>query len=460
MLGRSLLSFPQRFWPWAVLAAFLGVAVWHDVDFSEVADPEFPGVVRPFFNRRPPAAYRLAEPGDTLDRVALYASSVSLGIALVALSARWRARSELALWPSALAISVAAAWHASTPAPSFDGWHGLGWRVIADSSAPAWLRMVLLGCGLSLLGVITLDGVRLWPERWNLLDEAKRRGNLRLLAASFVLILLRQAEIPGVEPVGYWPRCSFVIGMVGFGLVLVRSSPFLGQAGWVRPTFRLALASAVTIATGIGVTIYHRPLARLHAVVPGRIYISAMPTYAGLAIEQDRLHFRTIINLFDEASTQASPRHAEEIRFVRDHGLRYLGSPSDGMESDRFLDETLALAQDPTAWPILVHCHGCMDRSPAWMGIYRFLVQGRPLDAIFREIEAHRGSRPKAIVTLQYNRKLQPRVPEKYAADPTGRLLIECGAGVPDPFQDPLWNRTATPGKSVVTRIEPSPRIR
>ena len=55
------------------------------------------------------------------------------------------------------------------------------------------------------------------------------------------------------------------------------------------------------------------------------------------------------------------------------------GSPSDPLEADAFLDLTLRLAQDPDAWPVLVHCHGCMDRSPAWMGIYRFLVEGRPL---------------------------------------------------------------------------------
>lgn len=184
-----------------------------------------------------------------------------------------------------------------------------------------------------------------------------------------------------------------------------------------------------------------------------------MPGPRGLEIEQDRLHFRTIINLFDEASTQASPYHQDEIRFVREHGLRYLGSPSDGMESDRFLAETLALAQDPDAWPILVHCHGCMDRSPAWMGIYRFVVEGKPLAEIFREIERHRGSRPKAVVTLQYNRKLPKLAPDRFAADPTAQLLTHNLAGTRDPFLRPDWNPTAT-GRRVVTRIDADPSIR
>jgi hypothetical protein len=100
-----------------------------------------------------------------------------------------------------------------------------------------------------------------------------------------------------------------------------------------------------------------------------------------------------------------------------------------------------------------------MDRSPAWMGLYRFLVQGVPLADVFREIERHRGSRPKPHVTLQYNRKLPARAPERFAADPTGRLLKRCAAGTVDPFTRPDWNPTRSE-KRVVTRIDPEPPTR
>src|SRR5262249_34293729 len=68
-------------WPWLVLALTVIPAIWHVVDFEEDVDPEFPQVVRPTFSVVPPAAYRLAEPGDTLDRVALYLASASLVLA-------------------------------------------------------------------------------------------------------------------------------------------------------------------------------------------------------------------------------------------------------------------------------------------------------------------------------------------------------------------------------------------
>src|SRR5207249_4787882 len=74
------------------------------------------------------------------------------------------------------------------------------------------------------------------------------------------------------------------------------------------------------------------------------------------------------------------------------------------------------------------------DRTPAWWGIYRFLVEGRPLLGVMQDIERHRGCRPKASVTLLYNRVLVTRAPERSAGDPTAQLLRRCAAGTPDPF--------------------------
>jgi len=454
--GRAA-NFLGRAWPWLVLGAVAAVAVWHVVDFSDFEDAEFPKVVRPHFSPRPPAAYRLAEPGDTLDRVGLYLSAGSVALALAAIVGR-RGR-ELSLWPSALALALAATWHASTPGPAVDGWHGFGWRAMLDPASPIGLRLGLAATVLGLVGAVVANLTRAWPGRAVLLERARGARLVGLLAASAVLVALRQGEVPGAEPVGYWPRCSFDLGMLAFGLALIRARPLGESRGRWLPAVGMAACWGALVAGGIALAVHHRPLARLKVVVPGRIYISAMPTYRGLEVEQGRIGFRTIVNLFDESSIQASPHHADEIRYVRDHGLRYLGSPADGLESDRFLDETLALARDPDAWPILVHCHGCMDRSPAWMGIYRFLVEGRPLAEVFREIERHRGTRPKAVVTLQYNRKLPGRAPGRFAADPTGSLLLRSAEGTDDPFLRPGWNPTAS-SRRVVTRIEPGRAIR
>jgi hypothetical protein len=195
--------------------------------------------------------------------------------------------------------------------------------------------------------------------------------------------------------------------------------------------------------TGRGILWHQRPLHRLREVVPGRIYLSAMPTYQGLVLAQQRHHFRTIVNLFPEDTSGRSSLLPDEIRFARERGLNYIGNEQgDDPSGEAFIAQTLALAQDRSAWPILVHCHASMDRSPAWMGLYRFVVQGWPLADALREIECHRGLRPKASVTLLYNRVLPWLAPERSALDPTVPVLRQCAAGTVDPLSDHISSPT------------------
>ena len=94
---------------------------------------------------------------------------------------------------------------------------------------------------------------------------------------------------------------------------------------------------------------------------------------------------------------------------------------------------TLAVGNDPSTWPFRVHCHAGMYRSTAWMGLYRCVIQGCPLADAVREIEHHRGLRPKASVTLLYNRVLPRLAPERAAQDPMVSLLWKCAARTVDP---------------------------
>jgi hypothetical protein len=416
-----------RLWPWLLLVVMTIPAVWHAVDFPDDIDDEYPAVVRPTFSRCPPPAYRLAEPGDTIDRIAIYLSSGAIVLALLGtglgLDGEQRRR-----WGAALAVSMAAFWYAANPGPTFDGWHGLGWRSIFEPDTPIGQKLVLAGAGLGLLGVLAIGlghRPKSWPALW---VEARGRGVAALLTTAAVLALLRPFEIPRLEPAGYWPRWAFVLALVVFCSALARLLPRTGRG-------RLAALSLAVgcvlgwyglVVGGIWLTWYHRPLERLRAVVPGKIYISAMPTERGLEIAQQRHHFKTIVNLFPEDTPLRSPRLPQELRFVRRNSLVYLRSPSDQRAANDFLDLTLRLAQDPDAWPILVHCHGCMDRTPAWVGVYQFVVEGRPLAEIMTFIERHRGYRPKASVTLLYNRILPRLAPERYALDPSAALLSRC----------------------------------
>ena len=144
--ARSSLRRIVWYWPWAVLALTIATAVWHALDFPSDVDPEAPTVYRPTFSRLAPAAYRLAETGDTIDWMAIDFAAAAILLAGLGLYEHRKARPGWGLWPAALALAVAAFWHASTPGPSVDGWWGFGWRSIFDSSgrfsldSPCWRR--------------------------------------------------------------------------------------------------------------------------------------------------------------------------------------------------------------------------------------------------------------------------------------------------------------------------------
>ena len=426
-------AFARRFWPWLVLGLTVIPAVWHVLDFDEDLDVEFPGVIRPVFSVVPPAAYRLAEPGDTLDRIMIYFSATAL---VISASGLVLARGG-GLWPAAVALSVGALWYSGTPGPAFDGWYGLGWRSIADPAAPWLERAGLLGAAIAICGLI---GGTIFAQRHRLtqlIGAAWAKGTLGLWLAAAVLALLRQVEIPGVEPVGYWPRWAMIWGMLAMDLaLLIEVSPlFKTRASKLVVLPAVPAAWILLVIAAINLTWYHRPLARLQGDRAGK---DLHECDADLARSRGRAGADSVPNDHQSVSGRdgaGQPAGAGGNEIWREHGIRYLGSPSDPSEeaSSAFLDETLALAQDERAWPILVHCHGCMDRSPAWMGIYKFLVKGRPLVEVMQAIERHRGYRPKASVILLYNRVLALRGGERYKADPTAAMLRRCAEGTIDP---------------------------
>jgi hypothetical protein len=422
MSSRRLLTILARFWPWMVLALAVLPSVWWIRTYETDIDPEFPWVVRPTFSTYPPAAYRLADAGDTIDHIAVYISSAALVLA----GWGWFRNHRSAAWTAALAVSAAGFWHAATPTPLLDGWCGLGWRTIFDSRAPAIQRLTLLALALGASAAVILA----LKERPLLafIEKARARGVLGLAIAAFILVATRQVGWLDREPFGFWPRWAFVWGLLAWALVVARLAP-KARLNWRRGAILVVL---VGISSGLdylgrGLFWYQRPLHRLREVVPGRLYLSAMPTYRGLSLAHDRHHFRTIINLFPELTPEQSPHWRDELRFVREHGLNYVGNPTtDARNGEDFVVQTLDVARDPKNWPVLVHCHASMDRSPAWVGIYRFVVEGWPLADALRELEWHRGLRPKGSVTLLYNSILPRLAPERAARDPALALLREC----------------------------------
>lgn len=417
------------FWPWVVLALTTLPAIWYVVDHEEALDPEFPQVVRQTYNAYPPGAYRFAEAGDTIDHVAVYVSAAALVLCVWSCLRDPRQRLRYA----ALALSLAAFWHACTPGPLLNGWHGLGWRTIFDPSVASSQRLALAAAAIA-LGLTVIWCARPWNAR--ALARSARDNHVYWLLA-FALVMMIARQLPGVdrEPFGFWPRWIYVWGLFAWAFAVLRLTP-QATPGWTRRGVVTALIVAWIglDVVGRGIFWYQRPISRLREIEPGVLYLSAMPTYRGLTLAHERIGFKTIINLFPEFTPEQSPHWPDEQRFARENGIALYNQPPTDPTGVRYVQETLAIASDPANQPVLVHCHASMDRSPAWVGMFRFLVSGWSVKDAIAEIERHRGSRPKSSVTLLYNRMLPLLDAERAASDPTAALLKQNAEGTLDPY--------------------------
>ena len=261
-------------------------------------------------------------------------------------------------------------------------------------------------------------------ERHHLRDfwaDARDTGRVGLWVAALVLVLPGSSRSPASSR-GLLAALGDDLGDAGFrsGL-LIELAPGVPHRGLVRSwSFPLFLPSWLVLVVAGNRTDLVSPPAG--AIQGGRAGPNLHQRDADLARAGSGACASSLSHDHQPVpggDAQGSPLLPDELKFAQEHGIRYLGSPSDPSEaaSSAFLDQTLALAQDPSAWPILVHCHGCMDRSPAWMGIYKFVVKERPLLEVMQEIERHRGYRPKASVILLYNGYYPPA-----PADGTGRI--------------------------------------
>lgn len=416
------------YWPWIVLALTTLPAVWLAVAFESDLDPEFPRVVRQTYNPHPPVAYRFGEAGDTIDHVAVYVSAAAVVLCV------WSClRDPHRLRYAALALSLAAFWHAATPGPLMNGWHGLGWRTIFDPSVATSQRVILAAAAIA-LGLVAAWGSYPW-NLGKLVQAARDRRVFWLLAVALILIVVRQTPWVDRGPMGFWPRWVFVWGLFAWAFAILRLTPQATPGKTRRVVVTVLIVAWVGLdILGRGIFWYQRPISRLREIEPGVLYLSAMPTYRGLTLAQERIGFKTIINLFPEFTPEQSPHWPDEQRFARENGIALYNQPPTDPTGVKYVQEMLAIARDPANQPVLVHCHASMDRSPAWVGMFRFLVNGWSVKDAIAEIERHRGSRPKSSVTLLYNRMLPLLDAERAAADPTAALLKHNAKGTLDPY--------------------------
>ena len=174
---------------------------------------------------------------------------------------------------------------------------------------------------------------------------------------------------------------------------------------------RWALALVVVgIVGGIPATYFRAHYAyakRLRVVSDGKFYRCGQLTAPGFRDAIRRFGIRTVINLqqenqdpfvregyFDKASVHESDVCKElDVRYVVlgfDDGLGLIPR-GDALTGKRpaVIDDYLDLLDDPTAYPLLLHCKAGLHRTGLLTAIYRIEYEGRSTAEAVRELRAN-----------------------------------------------------------------------
>jgi hypothetical protein len=140
---------------------------------------------------------------------------------------------------------------------------------------------------------------------------------------------------------------------------------------------------------------------RLREVVPGRIYRSGQLTVGGFAEAVERFGIRTIINVQEDVpdpdvwQSWLDRSTIKESELCRRLGVRYvwlepdLDSPLKDNPRPRVIDDFLAVMDDETVYPVLIHCKAGLHRTGILTAVYRMQYQGWAPAAAYRELKAN-----------------------------------------------------------------------
>jgi tyrosine-protein phosphatase SIW14 len=159
--------------------------------------------------------------------------------------------------------------------------------------------------------------------------------------------------------------------------------------GWVRWTLAAGVAALVTAGPAAFYRCVYVHGKRLREVSPGRVYRSGQMTEDGFIDAVGRLGIHTIINLQDEYPDPDISRDCLGVRTVKESdlcrrlGVRYVFLRPDLVarrqvpeHRPRAINEFLTLMDDPSAYPVLLHCKAGLHRTGVMVAVYRMEYDG------------------------------------------------------------------------------------
>jgi tyrosine-protein phosphatase SIW14 len=141
---------------------------------------------------------------------------------------------------------------------------------------------------------------------------------------------------------------------------------------------------------------------RLRTVAEGKLYRSGCLTADGFEEAIEKYHIKTIVNLQDEApdpdllNTYFSPHTTRESELCRAKGVKFIFLAVDLVNSRDFpekhagtVDSFLQIMDDPSNYPVLIHCKAGLHRTGCLAALYRREYENWSPQEALRELKNH-----------------------------------------------------------------------
>jgi protein tyrosine/serine phosphatase len=192
------------------------------------------------------------------------------------------------------------------------------------------------------------------------------------------------------------------------------------------------------LAAGVALLVAGPPIAlfraqyahakRFREVSPGRFYRSGQMTAAGFREMIDRHGIKTVINLQNEDPDPLlrerwfGKPYLPESELCKQLGVNYhllepdiLPEPNSLDKRPPVLDAYLAILDDESAYPVLLHCKAGLHRTGRLTAIYRMEYEGWSVGEAMRELRANGYgfimSSEEDNYVIQYIQNYKPRTP-------------------------------------------------
>lgn len=163
----------------------------------------------------------------------------------------------------------------------------------------------------------------------------------------------------------------------------------MGTSGWWRWFLGLTIGLSLVVLPYVYYRWNYETSRRLRTVVEGKFYRCGCLTAEGFKRAIQQYGIRTVINLMEEApdpelrNSYFGSGTIRESDLCRELRVKFIFLEVETIERSRIredrpatIDRFLALLDDPSSYPVLLHCKAGLHRTGVLAAVYRMEYQG------------------------------------------------------------------------------------